>query len=169
MFSNGKIDFECIVPSYLQSRAEALFLIWWFDHFLFTFFLAHPTRGRHLVPAVTVDSQSVYFGFCLFFSCRIPIKGNSSLLWSDSKLEQTWTWLPLTLDSVWKVTTLPTGLSILVFVSSSVASFDCYCFCIPSSPSFCFVGFEQIFGFKFSKTKTFCSRILSEFCFVCGA
>lgn len=40
-----------------------------------------------------------------------------------------------------------------------------YCFCIPSSPSFCFVDFEQIFGFKFSKTKTFRSRILSVFLF----
>lgn len=66
MFSNGKIDFEYIVPSYLQSRAGALFSITFCESFRLTV----PVGGRRLATAVTVDSQSVYFGlylFCLSF------------------------------------------------------------------------------------------------------
>lgn len=125
-------------------KAELKHCFWfgWFDHFLFTLFLAHPTRRTS--PGTSCHRwQPISVFWCLFFACRFPNIGNSSQLWSDSKLEQTWTWLPLTLDSV-LVMTLPTGLSILCFVfssSSSVASFDCYCFWIPSSQSFLFCWF----------------------------
>lgn len=101
---------------------------------------------HQLSPLAANQCIWIFVCFSLVVS---PLIGASSQLWSDSKLEQTWTWLPLTLDVV-LVTILRTGLPILVFVSSSIASCDCYCFCIPSPPSFCFVDFEQIFGIQFS-------------------
>lgn len=72
MFSNGKIDFECIVPSYLQSRAEALFLIWRFDRFLFTFFLWHfqPEDVTYYHSCHRWQPISVFW-FCFFVSLVI--------------------------------------------------------------------------------------------------
>lgn len=95
---------------------------WFGDLITFSlrFFFGKPNRRTSPETSCHRWQPISVFGFFVCFSLVVsPIKGTSSQWWSDSKLEQTWTWLPLTQDSP-LVTTLPTQLSILVSVFFSV-------------------------------------------------
>lgn len=90
-------------------------------------------------------NQCVLVFIC--FAYRFPPLGNSSQLWSDSKLEQTWTWLPLTLDSV-LVPALPTGLPVLLFWFFQCCQFRLLLFLHPVVAFFLFCWFWADFWFR---------------------
>lgn len=140
MFSNGKIDFECIVPSYRQSRAEAFV----FDSVIWSFLLEFlfDTSSRRASPGNRCHRWqpiNCIFGFCFAYRfpnlrefiitvvVRFKIGANMNLAVANPGQR------PGANPADWIA-------SFLIFDSSSVASFECaIVFASRRRRLFCFV------------------------------